>query len=130
MHLRKTPVHAWGRMLLTKPLFHLSRNPPRYRTKKLIVMRPVAILTNQRFHKARLDDASSLEIRAIRQRLNVRKTALKKQFTLVIGRARPTFFDALDEVCEYCSMAPRQNPWVKKGLESGPSTGITRAPLG
>ncbi len=26
--------------------------------------------------------------------------------------------------------APRQNPWVKKGLESGPSTGITRAPLG
>ena len=27
-------------------------------------------------------------------------------------------------------LAPRQNPWVKKGLESGPSTGITRAPLG
>ena len=26
--------------------------------------------------------------------------------------------------------APQQNPWVKKGLESGPSTGITGAPLG
>ena len=26
--------------------------------------------------------------------------------------------------------APRQNPWVKKGLESGPSTGIKRAPVG
>ena len=26
--------------------------------------------------------------------------------------------------------APRQNPWVKKGLECGPSTGIIRAPLG
>ena len=27
-------------------------------------------------------------------------------------------------------LAPRQNPWVKKGLECGPSTGIIRAPLG
>jgi len=25
---------------------------------------------------------------------------------------------------------PRQNPWVKNGLESDPSTGIKRAPLG
>ena len=27
-------------------------------------------------------------------------------------------------------LPPQQNPWVKKGLESGPSTDIKRAPLG
>ena len=26
--------------------------------------------------------------------------------------------------------APQQNPWVKRGLESDPSTGVKRAPVG
>jgi len=31
---------------------------------------------------------------------------------------------------QFCDEVPRQNPWVKNGLESDPSTGIKRAPLG
>jgi transposase len=62
--------------------------------------------------------------------LHAGATDMRKSFDGLSGIIRGSFGGDPADGSLFLFVAPRQNPWVKKGLESGPSTGITRAPLG